>query len=61
MTVLGPFDEKAAMNGAGFVPNCVLEGVMYPLGYLSKIFDIVLSYHIKLIKKPDNLNVAIMR
>lgn len=26
--VLGPFDEKAAMNGAGLVPNFVVAGVM---------------------------------
>lgn len=27
-TVLGPFDEKAAMKGAGFVPNTVVARVM---------------------------------
>lgn len=26
--VLGPFDEKAAMKGAGIVPNAVVEGVI---------------------------------
>ena len=30
MTVLGPCDEKAAMNGAGFVSSAVYGTVMYP-------------------------------
>lgn len=35
--VLGPREEKAAMNGAGFVPSSVFGLVMYPSGDLEKI------------------------
>jgi hypothetical protein len=31
---LGPCDEKAAMNGAGFVPRIVAGLVMKPVGFL---------------------------
>ena len=34
VTVLGPCDEKAAMNGAGFVPRIVAGLVMNPVGFL---------------------------
>jgi hypothetical protein len=33
--VLGPCDEKAAMNGAGFVPRTVAGLVMKPVGFLA--------------------------
>uniref|UniRef100_A0A0A9AMZ0 Uncharacterized protein n=1 Tax=Arundo donax TaxID=35708 RepID=A0A0A9AMZ0_ARUDO len=32
--VLGPCDEKAAINGAGFVPRTVVGFVMNPVGVL---------------------------
>lgn len=34
VTVFGPFDENEAINGAGFVPNCVLTRVRYTMGFL---------------------------
>lgn len=36
--VLGPFDEKAAMKGAGFMPNTVVARVMYAFGDLRSIW-----------------------
>lgn len=38
VTVFGPLEEKAAMNGAGFVPTTALGAVMNPTGSLLKIF-----------------------
>jgi hypothetical protein len=35
VTVLGPCDEKAAMNGAGLVPRIVAGQVMNPVGVLA--------------------------
>jgi hypothetical protein len=32
--ILGPLDEKEAINGAGFVPNSVLTLVIYAQGSL---------------------------
>ena len=34
MTMLGPLEEKAAMDGAGFICNLVLGGSIYPSGFL---------------------------
>ena len=34
MMELGPLDENEAINGAGFVPNCVLTWVRYAMGFL---------------------------
>lgn len=34
---LGPLDEKAAINGAGFVSNCVFTRVMNATGTLLHI------------------------
>jgi hypothetical protein len=33
--MLGPCDEKAAMNGAGLVPRTVAGLVMKPVGFLA--------------------------
>lgn len=34
VTLLGPFDENEAMNGAGFIPNSVLTRVSNAMGFL---------------------------
>lgn len=32
--MLGPLEEKEAINGAGFASNCVFTGVKYAVGFL---------------------------
>lgn len=40
--VLGPFDENAAINGAGFIPNLVDVRVMEAFGNLIDQSEIML-------------------